>query len=139
MTESFTEEITREVEDNVKRIRHHASLGLWCGNNEMEQAWVDWDFPKRAKLRTDYIKQFEILLPAVTKRMDPNTFYWLASPSSGGGFEEPNAEDRGDVHYWEVWHGGKPFTEYRKHFFRFCSEFGFQSFPSLKSVKKFTE
>ncbi|MFC4776247.1 glycoside hydrolase family 2 protein [Paenibacillus sp. GCM10023252] len=138
MTAEFTEEIKAEVIDNVKRIRHHASLGIWCGNNEMEWAWVDWKFPKRAKLRTDYIKQFEILLPQITKEADPNTFYWLASPSSGGGFDEPNAPHRGDVHYWEVWHGGKPFTEYRQHYFRFCSEFGFQSFPSLKSVEAFT-
>jgi beta-mannosidase len=139
MTEEFTEEIKAEIADNVKRIRHHASLGLWCGNNEMEWAWVSWSFPKREKLRTDYIKQFEIIIPEVTKLHDPNTFYWKASPSSGGGFDEPNAPDRGDVHYWEVWHGGKPFTEYRKHYFRFCSEFGFQSFPSLKTVEAFTE
>ena len=137
MTEEFTEEIRHEVADNVRRIRHHASLGLWCGNNEMEVAWVEWNFPKRAKLRTDYLKQFEIVLPEVTKKHDPHTFYWFASPSSGGGFDDPNDENRGDVHYWEVWHGGKPFTEYRKHYFRFCSEFGFQSFPGIKTVRSF--
>ncbi|WP_284644886.1 beta-mannosidase [Paenibacillus silviterrae] len=139
MTEAFTAEIKAEVADNVRRIRHHACLGLWCGNNEMEWAWMSWGFPKREKLRTDYIKQFEILIPEVTKAHDPETFYWKASPSSGGGFDDPNASDRGDVHYWEVWHGGKPFTEYRKHYFRFCSEFGFQSFPSHKTVAAFTE
>ncbi len=139
MTPEFTEEIRAEIADNVKRLRHHASLGLWCGNNEMEWAWVEWDFPKRAQRRTDYVKQFELIIPEVTKQYDPNTFYWVASPSSGGGFEEPNAPDRGDVHYWQVWHGNKPFTEYRNHFFRFCSEFGFQSFPALKTVESFTE
>lgn len=138
MTEEFTENIRKEAEDNMKRIRHHASLGLWCGNNEMEWGWVEWNFPKTAKLRTDYIKQFEILLPQVAKETDPNTFYWPASPSSGGGFEKPNDENMGDVHYWDVWHGLKPFTDYRKFYFRFCSEFGFQSFPSLKTVETFT-
>lgn len=138
MTDEFTENIKKEAEDNIKRIRHHACLGLWCGNNEMEWGWVEWGFPKTAKLRTDYIKQFEILLPQVAKETDPNTFYWPASPSSGGGFENPNDENMGDVHYWQVWHGLKPFTEYRKHFFRFVSEFGFQSFPSLKTLESFT-
>ncbi|WP_374017044.1 glycoside hydrolase family 2 protein [Paenibacillus thiaminolyticus] len=139
MNEEFTEEIISEIADNVRRIRHHASLGLWCGNNEMEMAWIDWDFPKREKLKTDYVKQFEIIIPEITQAHDPNTFYWKASPSSGGGFDEPNAYHRGDVHYWEVWHGDKKFTEYRKHYFRFCSEFGFQSFPLLKTVRAFTE
>lgn len=138
LTEDFTENIIKEVEDNMRRIRNHASLGLWCGNNEMEAGWVDWDFPKTPKTRLDYIKQFEFILPEVAKRIDPNTFYWRSSPSSGGGFDNPNDENRGDVHYWEVWHGQKPFTEYRKFFFRFASEFGFQSFPSLKTVESYT-
>lgn len=139
MNDEFTEEVKLEIADNVKRIRHHASLGIWCGNNEMEMAWMDWEFPKREKLKTDYVKQFEIIVPEVTKAHDPNTFYWKASPSSGGGFDEPNSYDRGDVHYWEVWHGDKEFTEYRKYYFRFCSEFGFQSFPAMKTVSTFTE
>lgn len=138
MTDEFAENIKQEAIDNIKRIRHHACLGLWCGNNEMELAWVEWNFPKTAKLRTDYIKQFEILLSQVAKETDPNTFYWPASPSSGGGFEDPNNENMGDVHYWDVWHGLKPFTDYRNYYFRFVSEFGFQSFPSLKTVKSFT-
>ena len=81
---------------------------------------------------------YEHIIPHILKREDPNTFYWPASPSSGGSFDEPNAPDRGDVHYWEVWHGGVPFSEYRKYFFRYASEFGFQSFPSLKTVESFT-
>lgn len=138
MTDEFAENIKQEAIDNIKRIRHHACLGIWCGNNEMELAWVEWNFPKTAKLRTDYIKQFEILLSQLVKELDPNTFYWPASPSSGGGFEDPNNENVGDVHYWDVWHGLKPFTDYRNYYFRFVSEFGFQSFPSLKTIKSFT-
>lgn len=138
MTDEFAENIKQEAIDNIKRIRHHACLGIWCGNNEMELAWVEWNFPKTAKLRTDYIKQFEILLSQLVKELDPNTFYWPASPSSGGGFEDPNNENVGDVHDWDVWHGLKPFTDYRNYYFRFVSEFGFQSFPSLKTIKSFT-
>ena len=82
---------------------------------------------------------YEYIIPRVLKEYDPNTFYWPASPSSGGAFDEPNDENRGDVHYWDVWHGNKPITEYRKFFFRYVSEFGFQSFPSLKTVETFTE
>jgi len=139
MTDDFTASIVAETIDNVKRLRHHASLAIWCGNNEMEWAWVEWNLPQSARLRTDYIKQFEVVLPQVVREHDPNTFYWLASPSSGGGFDNPNDPVRGDVHYWSVWHGGKPFTDYRKYNFRFCSEFGFQSMPSTKTIETFTE
>ncbi len=136
----FTANIVRETADNVKRLRHHACLGLWCGNNEMEMGWVQWPFAAdaRTKHRTDYVKQFEIILPQVVRELDPETFFWPSSPSSGGGFEAPNDDDRGDVHYWRVWHHFEPFTAYREHFFRFCSEFGFQSFPCLKTVESFT-
>lgn len=81
---------------------------------------------------------YEYILPKVLKEYDPATFYWPASPSSGGCFDEPNDENRGDVHYWEVWHGNKPITEYRKFHFRYLSEFGFQSFPSVKTIETFT-
>lgn len=138
LTDDFAENVAQEAIDNIRRIRHHACLGLWCGNNEMETAWVNWDFPKTPKLRTDYIKLFEVLLPDIVHTHDPQTMYWPSSPSSGGGFDDPNAEDKGDVHYWEVWHGLKPFTDYRKFYFRFCSEFGFQSFPGYKTVETYT-
>ncbi|KPV40855.1 beta-mannosidase [Alicyclobacillus ferrooxydans] len=138
LTPEFEANIRAESEDVLRRIRHHAALGLICGNNEMEQAWCDWDFPKTDELKADYLRHFEGILPELCARLAPQTFYWPASPSSGGGFDNPNAENRGDVHYWEVWHGLKPFTEYRKHYFRFCSEFGFQSFPSMKTIESFT-
>ena len=72
------------------------------------------------------------------KENDSETFYWPSSPSSGGCFDHPDDENRGDVHYWEVWHGQKPFEDYQNYYFRFCSEFGFQSFPSIKTVKSYT-
>ena len=138
LTDEFAASIKKEIRDNVKRLRHHASLGIWCGNNEIETAWVNWNWPDNPKLRQDYVKIFEEIIPEIVHELDPQTFYWPSSPSSGGGFDDPNSENRGDVHYWDVWHGLKPFTEYRKFYFRFCSEFGFQSFPSLKTIKSFT-
>lgn len=139
VTKEFAETVKQEVIDNVKRIRHHASLGMWCGNNEVEEGWEYWGWPERSKFRTDYIKLFEVMLPELMEDLDPETFYWPSSPSSGGGFDQPRNPDVGDMHYWDVWHGRKPFTEYRKYHFRFCSEFGFQSFPSLKTIETFTE
>ncbi|GGG03594.1 beta-mannosidase [Paenibacillus abyssi] len=139
MTDAFTENIRQEAIDNVKRLRHHASLALWCGNNEMEWGWEEWDFfEKIPRLRADYIKQFEVVLSDVVKKYDPQRFYWPSSPSSGGSFDKPNSENYGDVHYWDVWHGLKPFTDYRNFYFRFCSEFGFQSFPDMKTIESFT-
>ncbi|KKI92407.1 glycoside hydrolase [Bacillus sp. SA1-12] len=141
LSPEFRETVEQEVIDNIKRIRHHASLGIWCGNNEVEEAWVYWgNMPDNDyKHKADYIKLFEFIVPELVKELDPETFYWSSSPSSGGGFNEPRNPDEGDMHYWEVWHGLKPFTEYQKFHFRFCSEFGFQSFPSMKTIHSFTE
>ena len=139
LTPEFEANIRQEFIDNIKRIRHHASLALWCGNNEMEMfvkqgTWVT----KPTEVR-DYLLMYERIIPEVLREYDPDTFYWPASPSSGGSFDEPNDPNRGDVHYWEVWHGNKPFAEYRKYFFRYASEFGFQSFPSVKTLETVTD
>lgn len=140
LTPEFEDSIKAEVQDNVRRLRHHASLGLWCGNNEMEMFVKEGEWGAHAdpRIKDDYIKMYEEIFPDIIKREDPDRFYWPASPSCGGGFDEPNSPDRGDVHYWDVWHGNKPFTEYRKFYFRYLSEFGFQSFPSLKTIETFT-
>lgn len=139
LTPEFEANITAEFEDNLKRIRHHASLGLMCGNNEMEQfvkerTWVSKDSEVR-----DYIIMYERLIPQMMEKYASQIYYWPASPSSGGSFDDPRDENRGDVHYWDVWHGNKPFSEYRKFYFRYLSEFGFQAFPSKKTVETFTD
>lgn len=139
LTPEFEENITKEFIDNIIRIRHHASLALWCGNNEMEmftkeREWVSHDWEIR-----DYLIMYERIIPSVLKEYDPDHFYWPASPSSGGSFDEPNDPNRGDVHFWQVWHGDKPFSEYRKYYFRYVSEFGFQSFPCFSTVKTITD
>lgn len=155
LTPEFEASIRAETADNIRRLRHHASLALWCGNNEMEQFQHDamrYDQvqpllapgqthpfgPRQPHHMSDYFKMFEYILPQLCGQLDPQRFYWPASPSSGGAFDAPNDPNRGDVHYWDVWHGEKPFTEYRKFHFRYASEFGFQSFPCLATVEQFT-
>ena len=149
LTEDFEESIRVETMQNVQRLHHHASLALICGNNEMEMfmGYANDNLvrggngfaPKNRRHVTDYVKMFEYILPAIVKQYAPDTFWWPGSPSSGGDFDNPNDYNRGDCHYWDVWHGEKPFTEYRKFYFRYASEFGFQSFPCLKTVESFTE
>ena len=141
LSESFRQTITAEAIDNIKRFRHHACLGLICGNNEIESAWLNWEGFKghSEALRADYIQIFDRILKDVTNEYAPQTFYWPSSPSSGGNFDDPDDDTRGDRHYWDVWHGKKLFDDYKNHQMRFCSEFGFQSFPSLKTVKTFTK
>ena len=139
LDDAFEANIRAEIRDNVQRLRHHASLGLWCGNNEMEQFVSEGLWVSSPRQKADYIKMYEYVIPQILKAEDPATFYWPASPSSGGSFDEPNAPDRGDVHYWQVWHGGLPFPDYRNHMFRYVSEFGFQSFPCMKTIESFTE
>ena len=138
LSDQFRENIISEVSDNIRRFRNHASLGLWCGNNEMEMGWESWGIPDNKKLREDYLEMFERLIPELVKKLSPQTFYWPASPSSEGGFIDPNKDDRGDAHYWDVWHGKKPFEDFENYYFRFASEYGFQSFPSLKTIQTFT-
>ncbi len=138
LDDAFERNVAAEVRDNVRRIRHHACLGLWCGNNEMETQILDKAWQPSAKQKYDYIKLFEYIIPRILEEEDPAAFYWPSSPSSGGNFDNPWDENRGDTHYWDVWHGNKPFTEYRKYRFRYVSEFGFQSFPCLKTVETFT-
>lgn len=141
LDDSFLKNILEEAKDNLVRFRNHPCLGLICGNNEMEVAWLEWkDMKDHAPaLRKDYLLQFEYYLANAVKEYAPDVFYWPSSPSSGGSFDDPGDENRGDSHYWDVWHGQKPYTEYRNHFFRFCSEFGFQSLPSIKTIEAFTE
>lgn len=136
LTPEFEDNIVHEFADNIKRIRHHASLGLWCGNNEMESFVKEGEWVSKPSEVRDYLFMYERIIPQVLEKYDPETFYWPSSPSSGGSFDDPQDPDRGDVHFWQVWHGNKPFSEYRKYGFRYLSEFGFQSFPSVKTVEE---
>ena len=135
------ESVRLEAIDNVRRIRHHPCLALWCGNNEMEWGVVKWwgGTENNDERQRRYSKIFYELLPEVVDSEDKATPYWLSSPASGTPLVEPNGENEGDGHYWDVWHGRQPFTAYRRHYFRFMSEFGFESLPSVETVKTFAE
>lgn len=135
----FFENVRIEAMENIRRLRHHASLALWCGNNEMEQGWCDWGWnqpndPLSQRLKDGYDRMFHYMLPELLAIEDPDHPYWPSSASSNTPFKEANGQAQGDCHYWEVWHGRKPFTAYRAQFPRFMSEFGFQALPPLPTI-----
>jgi beta-mannosidase len=135
----FMANVQVEAEQNVRRIRHHACLALWCGNNELEQGLTDDTWTETAMSWEDYSPLFDKLLPEVVERLDPQRDYWPSSAHSPlGDRAEWNNPTCGDAHLWDVWHGLQPFEWYRTSQHRFCSEFGFQSFPEPRTVETFT-
>lgn len=142
--EKFLENAGVEAIQNIKRLRNHPSIVLWCGNNENYIGWKDWKWPKKfsktdsATVWNDYEKLFHKLLPDIIKEYDPDRDYWPSSPKHGWGYPV-NAD--GDVHYWGVWHAQEPFENFGKKEFigRFMSEYGFQGCPEFNSIKKFTD
>ncbi len=135
--EAFVANVRTEAIENIRRLRHRASLALWCGNNEMEwQArWTAQD--DRQRYRIAYDRIFHNVLPELCVTEDPDHPYWPSSPSSNTLFENANGQERGDAHYWDVWHGRKPFTAYRDQYPRFMSEFGFQALPPLDTIRTY--
>jgi beta-mannosidase len=138
---AFVANIEAEAVYQVKRLRHHASLALWCGNNELEQGvavkgrenstWprMPWD---------EYAKVFDVLLADIVEKHDGVRAYWPSSPHTPYENRDNHGDERwGDVHHWAVWHGKKPFEWYRTTQPRFCSEFGFQSFPEPRTVETY--
>ena len=137
---SIHDNIAIEIRENLTRIRHHASLVIISGNNEIEEGVAFWwrGAQNENEIKANYLKLFEKMIPRIVEDVCPYIPYVPSSPSSFGGLIDPRNENYGDCHYWEVWHGNKPFTEYRNHFFRYLSEFGFESFPCEKTVNTFT-
>lgn len=138
--DAFMENVEQEARENIRRLRHHACLALWCGNNELEQGLVDDEWTERAMSWEDYSKVFDRLLPQLVAELDPETDYWPGSPHTP--YENRhywNDPRWGDAHIWDVWHGLQPFEFYYTCFHRFNSEFGFQSFPEPQMVRTFTE
>jgi beta-mannosidase len=139
--------IEQEAIDNVKRLRNHPSVAMWCGNNEIETAWFHWGWQKQFgwtkeqqdKMWTDYKKTFHELLPMVCKQYDPTRFYHRSSPSADSDSIEPDVIGFGDKHYWGVWHAEEPYSAFKNNISRFMSEYGFQSFPELKTVMSYAE
>lgn len=144
--EPFLENIRQEAIDNVKRLRNHPSIALWCGNNEILTAWNTWGWKGIAERQGEdvpekvwqaYVDIFHKTLPEVVEEFDPSRSYWGSSPSSGLGVQADLVN--GDEHYWGVWWGKEPFETYATHLARFMSEYGFQSFPEMSTVKKYAE
>ncbi|HEX8151026.1 MAG TPA: glycoside hydrolase family 2 protein [Pyrinomonadaceae bacterium] len=136
--EKFLESVRAEATDNVRRLRNHPSVVIWVGNNEVETAWHHWGWKQNlpAKLWDDYKKIFHGVLPEVVAKEDPARPYWPSSPSSNLE-EDADSQRMGDVHYWEVWHASKPFDYYERQRPRFMSEYGFQSFPLIETVRAY--
>jgi beta-mannosidase len=142
----FQDNVRAEAVDQIKRLRDHPSIVIWCGNNEVETGWYHWgdrqDFKEaispetRDRVWQDYIIMFaDILKSAVAKYGDP-TPYWPSSPSAN--FEEiPDNQHNGDMHYWAVWHQQAPAEDYTKQFPRFMTEYGFQSFPEMRTIRAY--
>ncbi len=138
------ENIKQEAIDNVKRLRNHPSIALWCGNNECLEAWFGWGWKKQYQEKdpafekiiwTQYENLFHQVLPEVVADYHPESFYWPSSPFAR--YDGTSDRTKGDRHYWGVWHSRKPISEYNKERSRFFSEYGFQSFPEFESVKRY--
>ncbi len=134
LTDAFWRTTEAELRENIIRLRNHPSLAMWCGNNEIETAFETWGLPEDPEAKADYLEQFEHRMPAILQELDPQRFYWRSSPSAYGGCKETYSNHAGDMHYWEVWHSFKPFTAFRELYYRFCSEYGFESVPNLKTL-----
>lgn len=153
--EAFLRSVQLEAEENVKRLRNHPSIVLWCGNNEIDTAWshysenMGWGWKQqyspelREKLWADYQKIFHHILADAVEAYAPGTDYWPSSPlvSLTGDVNQHShpLTAEGDIHYWGVWHAVEPFENYNVKIGRFMSEYGFQSFPEYATVRTFAE
>ena len=139
--QAFFETVRQEAVDNVKRLRNHPSIALWCGNNENQVGWKYWGWKdglteeQQASFQNDMDTLFEELLPGALHSVDPDQPYIPSSPMAGWGGRGP--ED-GDNHYWGVWHVKHPFDQFDDNIARFMSEWGFQGFPDIHTVRRFT-
>lgn len=138
---NFIQNVKEEVKQQIYTFRHHPSLAIWCGNNEIDEAWHNWGWQKQykysygdsAKIWNDYVNLFENEIPKMVHTYDSERFYWPSSPSIGWGRKE--SLKSGDAHYWGVWWGMQPFEMYQQKSGRFMTEYGFQSFPSMSTLK----
>ncbi len=130
----FVASVREEAETQVRRLRHHACLALWCGNNELEL--LNGEALKKPRTRRAYDAIFARTLPDVVAEIDGVTPYWRSSPSQPAG-GEADPEKSGNAHFWDVWHARHPVERYEEKHYRFVAEFGMQSFPSLEQTREF--
>ncbi|MCO6493342.1 MAG: glycoside hydrolase family 2 protein [Phaeodactylibacter sp.] len=147
---TFVESVRQEAVYNIRRLRNHASIALWCGNNEIDVAWAQyneragWGWKQkyapeqRADIWAGYRKLFHEVLPEAVGAHHPGAFYWPSSPYDGEGTHATYNSTAGDMHYWGVWQGPDKISDFRNHIARFMSEYGFQSFPEFRSVQEYT-
>ncbi|WP_296606017.1 glycoside hydrolase family 2 protein [Roseibium sp.] len=138
---SWLESVRKEARQQIRRLSHHACLALWCGDNELVGA-LKW-FKESEEDRDRYLAIYDRLNHALEEAIEdeaPGVPFWPSSPSVGRlNFGDGwHVDTSGDMHFWDVWHSAKDFEHYRSVRPRFCSEFGFQSFPSMKVIKTFT-
>lgn len=141
-TDGFLSEIDGEVRYQVARLNHHACIALWCGDNELLGA-LTW-FRESRENRDRYLVAYDRLnrtIETALKATAPGAIWWPSSPSPGPmSFGDAWHDDRsGDMHFWSVWHEGRDFDHYRDVSPRFCSEFGFQSYPSMDVIRRFAD
>ena len=135
---NFLNNVQQEAVDNVKRLRNHASIALWCGNNENSEGWHRWGWQAdrsdevKEEIWSNYLKVFDSILPSAVARLT-DTDYWESSPKFGRG--NPKYKTEGDAHDWWIWHDAYPFEHLEENVPRFMSEFGFQSFPSYETIR----
>ena len=136
--QAFLENVQEEATQNVKRLRNHASIALWCGNNENAEGWNRWGWQadrsehEKEEIWSYYLKVFDSILPNTVDKLT-DTDYWESSPKYGRG--NPKYKFEGDAHDWWIWHDAYPFEHLEENVPRFMSEFGFQSFPSYEAIK----
>jgi beta-mannosidase len=141
-TPEFLSDVMQEVTYQVRRLKRHPCIAVWCGDNELIGA-LTW-FEESRNNRDRYLVNYDRLnrmLEGAVKHASPDAIWWPSSPSPGIlDFGDTWHDDtKGDMHFWSVWHEGKDFEHYYDVKPRFCSEFGFQSFPSLRLIKEFVE
>lgn len=143
-TQEFLRNINREVVQNIVRLRNHSCIALWCGNNEIEEGWQNWGWQKQYNLSKEdstsiwqsYLTIFGSVISSAVPRFDTLRPYITTSPKFGWGRKE--SLTKGDMHYWGVWWGKDPFKSYEEKVGRFMSEYGFQGFPAMTTISKFT-
>lgn len=139
---TFLKRVSEEAVYNMRRLRNHASLAMWCGNNEIYEGmrywgWKDKYSPVVWKEMTEgYDVLFRQLLPELVEANDPGRFYMHGSPYEAN-WGRPESWKIADSHNWGTWYGQKPFESLDTEIPRFMSEYGFQAFPEMKTIRMF--